>query len=218
MTIPIIILSILFYGLAISGFIDHCRDDWHKPSDADAALDQLADVEDHPDGAPGDITDPRATSYTRAWDAFDGLAARLALLATESDDLSRRCRHDALHGRSATKLLAEQDYSFNLPAELGPGARRPGPVERWQALDRALARLSAIHACDEATIHADAHEQISIAARELADQIRAAGGDADLEHCMFCRRGLEEVRLLATPLAAICGDCADACHERFTGL
>jgi RNA polymerase-binding transcription factor DksA len=218
MTIPIIILSVLFYGAVLSGFISHYRQERRTLSDADAALDKLSAVDQQPGGMRAVDEDPLPGSYTRVWDAFDGLGKRLTLLAIESDELSRRCRHDALLDSAATKVLAEADYCCNLPAELRAGARRPGPVEHWQALDRALARLSAVHASDDAAIHADAHEQISIAARELGDEISADDADADLEHCMFCRRGLEEVRLLATPLAAICSDCADACHERFTGL
>lgn len=217
MTIPIIILSVLFYGAVISGLIDHYRQQRRASSAADAALDHFSATAQQPDGVPAADQDPLPDSYTRVWDAFDGLAARLTLLAVESDAVSRRCRHNAMHGRAATEILAEEDYCSSLPAELRPGARRPGPVDCWQALDRALARLSAVHASDNATLHADAHEQISIAARELADQIHADGGEADLEHCMFCQRGLDEVRLLATTLAAICGDCADACHDRFTG-
>lgn len=218
MTIPIIILSVLFYGLVIGGFIDHYRHERRKLSDADAALDHPSAVTQQPGGVRAVDEDPLLGSYTRVWNAFDGLGARLTLLAIQSDELLGRCRHDALRRCRATKVLTEVDYCFSLPAELRAEARRPGPVERWQALDRAFARLSAVHASDDAVLHAEAHERISIAARELADEISADDADADLEHCMFCRRGLEEVRLLATPLAAICSDCADACHERFTGL
>jgi hypothetical protein len=229
MTVPIIILSILVYGSVVSWFVSFYRTERRAGTgglaDADAALAALPATDAEfvdANVAAGSTRKPPAPAspgeYTYVWEAFDGLAARMALLAITSDRLSRRCRQDALMGLPPTRLLADQDYCSELPAELREGARRPGRVKSWQALDRALSRVSAVHHSDAASAHADAHEQVSIAARELAEDLAEDRADADLDHCMFCQRGPAEVRLLCTPLAAICEECADACHTRFYEL
>lgn len=217
MTVAIVVLGILFYGAVIGGFLDFCRERRDGRPMADATLDRLPPTS--PRRRSGQIKDQErlSTSYARAWDSLNGLAARLALLAVASDELATHCRQEALRGQPVTRPLNEPDYCSELPIELRHAGRRPGPTERWQALDRAIARLSAVHQSHDAGVHADAHEQLSIAARSLAEALVTDGCDADLEHCVFCRRGLDTVRLLATPLAAICGDCADACHERLMG-
>jgi hypothetical protein len=220
MTIAVIILSILFYGAVIAGAIDYYRQagerDRAERSQADATRAELAAEPPLPqDGIPPPAARPPASGYVEVWDAFGGLGVRMALLAASAEQLAQQCRQQALRGQPPTRLLGHEDYYTALPTELADAARRPGPAADWKALDRALRRISAIYDSKDAALHADAHEQLSIAARGLAEEIGQDGADAEVDHCVFCWRGPGEVRLLGNQLAAICEDCVHACHTRF---
>ena len=185
----------------------------HRAPATEVEVDDLLD----PGPCEGSVRDQAAEAgYETAWESLDGLSARMALLAVASDELAQRCRGRVLAGGLPLRPLQEIDYYAQLPADLGDNAPRPGSPAAWQALDRALSHLSAIHGSDDAGGHADAHEQISIAARRLSDELAVDGVRVDLDHCIFCQReASDDVRVLSTSCAAICEDCV---HEIYSTL
>ena len=206
------IAVMLLLAFAALGVRASYRDARHnEPADVDAD----AGVEAEWDPV-GDLARAR---YLDAWDALGGRATRLALLAIASDEMSQRCREAAVSGQGPVRALGADDDCFALPDELSDRVGRPGDPVIWQALDRALRRLSAIADSPDAGVHADAHEAVSIAARDLADELDGLDLTEDLDHCWFCGRGQETVpRLLCSVRAAICSDCVQACHERLYEL
>ena len=214
MTVAVGIVAVIFFGFVALGVREFIADAGREPE-------RPGPVELEPHPRVGEPAGDRVVDaqYLDAWEALRGRAARLALLAVASDELAQRCRSDALAGRAPSRPVAGDGYCWGLPAELRHAAARPGSAAGWQALDRALGRLSAVADSDDAAAHADAHEHVSIAARTLADELSERDVVEDLDHCWFCGRGMPEVeRLLYSSHAAICGDCVQACHERLHEL
>lgn len=155
--------------------------------------------------------------YLAVWQALDALPARLHLLASASEELSQLCRRDGLRARSPLKVAGDGGEPADLPLELRAVAARPGQAEHWRALDRGLERLAAIHYEQDGRRHADAHEEVSIAARTLALDLDHQVVPSDLDHCWFCARNATNVsRMLCSPYASICEECVRACHHKLT--
>jgi hypothetical protein len=210
MLVAYVILGIVVYGGCIVGLYWEWREiraNQHARTAAgEVEVDEL--LEPDRSNLSGGRDEAAADGYVTAWCSLNGLSARMILLAVASDQLAQRCRGRALDGAPPLRSVPEADYDAQLPADLRDTAPRPGSVSSWQALDRALKHVSAIHGSDDAGNHADAHEQVSIAARRLGDELAMDGVQTDLEHCIFCQREADEdLRVLYTPRAAICEDC-----------
>ena len=211
-----VMLGVVVYGGCIIGLYWEWQElrGKHRAPATEVEIDDLLHPRPYEDGSDRDHA--ANAGYETAWESLDGLSARMALLAVASDELAQRCRGRVLVGGLPLRPLREIDYYAQLPADLADSAPRPGTPATWQALDRALRHLSAIHGSDEAGLHADAHEQISIAARRLSDELAVDGVQVDLDHCIFCQReASNDVRVLSTSCAAICEDCV---HEIYSTL
>lgn len=215
MSVGVVILSVIFGGLLITGVIQSFREAAAKEALLRAPPAPIAEEE----ASVGEDDVRAQVRYLDAWDGLGGLSVRLELLAVASDELAHRCRRQALIGGEPIRALEEDDYWVALPAELRDSATRPGPARDWQALDRALAHLSAIHESPDPGVHADAHEHLSLAGGELVRSLREVDVPQDIDHCWFCTRAADQVtRLLYSPHAAICEDCVQSCHERLHEL
>jgi hypothetical protein len=197
MTFALVLFGVLFGGLVLLGLA--------------AAIDRKARADANEEAERDAAEEIIRLRYLTTLDALGGPGQRLGLFAAVSDELAQQCRRDALVGASPLRL-AFSDGSYELPLELGNLTVRPGPAEAWQPLDRALQRLAAIHEDHDPAVHADAHEQISLASQTLAEQLHAARVSSDLDHCWFCGDTAE--RLLTSSRASICVACVQTCHER----
>ena len=210
------VLAVISVVLLVAGFVSFCRD---------AAQKEAGEGDDDPESdglvANSEIEwQNTRQAYLTAWDSLRGVPARLDLFAVASDRLALECRRAAMQGAVAPYLVrtgdAEPAYHL-LPAELSDCAARPGKPEAWQPLDRALNRLAAIQDQTDAAVHADAHERVSVAARQLADQLGNARLPVDLEHCWFCQRTASDgTQLVVSPHACICERCVQACVEQLS--
>lgn len=199
MTTALVIFGVVFGALVILGL--------------GSVIDRAAcsDAEQHTSEA---VTEAR---YLAVLQALDGLPARMHLLASASEELSQLCRRDGLRARFPLKVAADGGEPAELPLELRAVATRPGAADHWQALDRGLQRLVAIHYEQDGRRHADAHEEVSIAARSLALELDQLTFPRDLDHCWFCARSASAVsRMLCSPYASICEECVRACHHKLT--
>jgi hypothetical protein len=212
MLVAYVILGIVVYGGCMVGLYwewQEIRAKQHARTATEVQVDDL--LERDRSDRPGGADEAAADGYVTAWRSLNGLSARMILLAIASDQLAQRCRSRALDDAPPPRPVSEADYYAQLPADLRDSAPRPGSTAAWQALDRAVKHLAAIHESDDAGLHADAHEQVSIAARRLGDELAIVDVQTDLEHCIFCQREADEdLRVLYTPRAAICEDCVHA--------
>jgi hypothetical protein len=212
-----IILGIVVYGGCMAGLYWEWQEIRSKRHACTAASEVM--VDELPGPGRSDRDQAAVRGYMTAWESLNGLSARMALLAIASDRAAQRCRARALDGASPLRPVPQAAYYAQLPVDLRDSAPRPGSAVAWQALGRALKYLAAIHGSDDAGIHADAHERVSIAARKLSDELGRDDVPTDLEHCIFCQREADEdPRVLYTPRAAICEDCVHAIDRTMEDL
>jgi hypothetical protein len=201
-TIAVVVVAVIVGGLCVFGVV----------SFIDQRVREIA-VEE----TERDVSDELArVRYTSAYEALNGLPARLRLFATASDQLAQKCRRDSIAGHAPARMTRDDGVIvYPVPNELRDVAARPGDRTDWQRLDRSLKRLEAIHDQPDAAVHADAHEHVSLAAVELAERLDGIALPIDLDHCWFCDRQIPDVpRLLCSAHASICDDCVRACHDK----
>jgi hypothetical protein len=135
------------------------------------------------------------------------LAARLRLLALTA------AAHARSHRRAQQAGLVARDMRWNPdwqpPWELRRTSPRPGPTERWQALDRAFdGWLATVDDSDrDLPRWADAYEGLAAAARKLADALEHAS-QQELAVCSFCaKRSTEVHKIIRGPGVFICDEC-----------
>ena len=97
-----------------------------------------------------------------------GFSARLAALAAAASQQAKACRKADKAGYDWTPTRAAQSKP---PYELQPGSGRRGPHEVWRRFDAAVADLSRIATGRDMPAVADAYDQLSEIASELAHAI-----------------------------------------------
>lgn len=97
-----------------------------------------------------------------------GFSARLAGLATAASEQAKTCRMADEAGYDWTPTRAAESKP---PFELQPGSGRRGPQELWRRFDATVADLSRIASGRDMSAVADAYDELSAAASELAQAI-----------------------------------------------
>jgi hypothetical protein len=98
----------------------------------------------------------------------ENFAARLAALADAAAEQARACREADVAGFDWTPHRAADSRP---PYELQPGTGRRGPAELWQHFDAAVASLSAVATGRDIVAVAEAYDDLSAAAADLADAV-----------------------------------------------
>jgi hypothetical protein len=165
-------------------------------------------LEQHPEAAREDASTQLQVAW-RTLGAFEGLPARLLALSTAGTACAQALRDAAGLGARWETKEGMVDPDLRRPLELRREAPRPGPIERWQTLDRAFdALLAALDGEDTQLAElADAWDALATAALSLGDAIHAASAP-ERSPCSFCSKRAREVRTVLTgPGVRICDEC-----------
>lgn len=110
----------------------------------------------------------RALEAHRLAPPDSGFSARLTGLAAAASQQAKACRQADKAGYDWTPTRAAESKP---PYELQPGSGRRGPQELWRRFDAAVADLSRIATGRDMPAVADAYDELSEAASELAQAI-----------------------------------------------
>ncbi len=110
----------------------------------------------------------RALEAHRLAPPDSGFSARLASLAAAASAQAKTCRTADKAGYDWTPTRAAESKP---PFELQPGSGRRGPQELWRRFDAAVADLSRIATGRDMPAVADAYDELSAVASELAQAI-----------------------------------------------